>query len=220
MPQVFYMWIILYIYFFFLILSVFFWAYKYGDLKISLRIAGFTALATLLVDVYAAYLLSHDTNNNYLYHILIPIQYVLLSLMFYKELSAPIVRKSILSTLPIFIFAVVFITLRLQSIIEYSSYTRVLKNVLLACWCLLYYREVFLGLRINRLETEPMFWISTGLFFYSLGNVFVDGLMNYLLEQSRGWAKPIYYVNIFLGILLNITFLVSFLLSKKRQLPS
>jgi len=79
-----------------------------------------------------------------------------------------------------------------------------------------YYREVFLGLKINRLEKDPVFWISTGIFFYFLGTVIVDGLKNYMLESHSPVALTLYYINILLGLLLNLMYLISFIVWARK----
>ncbi|WP_066835864.1 hypothetical protein [Rufibacter ruber] len=206
-----------YIYFAFLALSVVVWSLRFKHLDTPQKILGLCLAITLLVEAYAAHLMFQKINNSFLYHLLIPLQYLFLSGVFYVALSGKRIRRAILLTLPVYVVAVLIFFLTVQTILEYNSYARVLKNVLVVAWVLFYYREVFIGVKVSRLEREPMFWISTGLLFYSLGNVFVDGLMYYLIHQSYSWARPIYLINVFLGILLNLTFLISFLV--KREPP-
>jgi len=205
----------IFIHFTLVLLPLSLWLMKYKGLGTDMRILGFTIAITLLIEGYAAYLVFQLTRNLYLYHLLIPIQYTLFSLVFYQALEGDAPRKAILASIPLYLLTVLLITLHLQTTTEFNSYARLLKNALLACWALLYYREVFKDLKIIRLHREPMFWISTGLFFYSLGNFFVDGLMNYLLGISFELAHALYYVSVFLGYFLYITFLIAFVLSCK-----
>lgn len=206
-----------YLYFLLILVAVGLWAITYRQLTSGLKLLGFILLLTLLVEGYAAYLLFQRTRNLHVYHVLIPVQYVLFSWLYYKELASRKAKKIVLVSVPLFLLAALISTLYLQTIREYNSYIRLLKNILLTCWPLLYYREVFIGLRVVRLTKEPMFWISTGLFFYSLGNFFVDGLMNYLLHLSQEWAQTLYWISTYLGLFLNGTFVVSFLLKLKRS---
>ncbi|MDX5483203.1 MAG: hypothetical protein LPK07_16100 [Hymenobacteraceae bacterium] len=208
------MWVI-YIHFALVLLPLVLWSVKYKDLGMDLRILGFAMAITLLVEGYAAYLVFQLTRNLYLYHLLIPIQYTLFSLVIYQALEGITARKTVLVSIPLYLLIVLLITLHLQTTTEFNSYARLMKNALLACWTLLYYREVFKGLRVIRLDREPMFWISTGLFFYSLGSFFVDGLMNYLLGLSYEIAHTLYYISVFLGYMLYITFLIAFVLCCK-----
>jgi hypothetical protein len=83
--------------------------------------------------------------------------------------------------------------------------------MLLAAWVLSYYRELFVLLHVSRIEQEPLFWISTGLLFYSLGDFFVEGLMNYMISHSMELAQKFYYVYYLLNILLYLSFIMAFL---------
>jgi hypothetical protein len=99
----------------------------------------------------------------------------------------------------------------IQPLNAYNSYAVIIKNSLLSIWILCYYRELFVLLHINRIEQEPLFWISTGVLFYSLGDFFVEGLMNYLISHSMDLAQKLYYIYYLLNILLYLTFIMAFL---------
>ncbi len=202
----------IYVYFIQLALGLLLWALKFRHLPVGLKILGYTLLLTLLAEGYAAYLMFQRTTNFYLYHFLVPLQYTLFSCLFYSELKGGRARKTVLASIPLYLLVSSLILLLLQETSEVNTYARLLKNVLIICWAFLYCREIFLGLTVVQLEKEPMFWVSTGLFFYSLGNFFVEGLMNRILEVSYALAHALYFISIFLGLLLNITFLVAFAL--------
>ncbi|GGK72461.1 hypothetical protein ACD591_05455 [Rufibacter glacialis] len=205
-----------YIYFGLLILSIGLWASCYGRLATGLKVLGFALLLNLGMEGYAAYLMFQLKRNLYMYHLLIPIQYTLYTLVFYFAFHRPKVKQAALASIPAYLLAVMFILVSLQVSNEYNSLARSLKNVLLAAWALFYYTDVFKGLMVQRLEKEPMFWISTGFLFYSLGNFFVDGLMNHILEQSYELGHTLYFINVVLGLLLNVTILISFALARKQ----
>ncbi|PRY09839.1 hypothetical protein CLV24_11743 [Pontibacter ummariensis] len=200
-----------------LLLNLILWALSFKRLHEALKALGYPLLATLFIEGYAAYLLFNNTRNLYLYHILTPLQYALFSVVAYKALTSFTYRRAILLSIPIYLLISFFITLFLQGLSEYNSYALSIKNALLACWALLYYRETFADLKVVRLEKEPLFWVNTGMFFYSLGSFFVDGLMNQLLVQSYELAHTLYYINVFLGYFLYISFLIAFLLSLKAR---
>lgn len=206
-----------YIYFSLLLLNLVVWAARYNFLSTALRILGLALLITFFIEGYAAYLMFHNIRNLYLYHILTPLQYSVLALVFYKALTGAEQRSAVLLSIPLYLLVSLLITLYLEGPSEYNSYALSIKNGLIICWTLLYYKDVFEGLKITRLNREPMFWISTGLFFYSLGSFFVDGLMNQVLDNSFEIAHALFYISIFLGYLLYITFLIAFLLERKAH---
>jgi hypothetical protein len=211
------MWMI-YVNFGLLLLYIILWVIKYRYLRIQLKILGLALLITCLFEAYAAYLMFQGTRNLYVFHILTPVQYILYTYIFYKTISDGILRKIILSSIPLYLFTILLITLYIQKTSEFNSYALLIKNVLIACWSILYYREAFTKPKVFKLEIEPLFWISTGLLFYSLGSFFVDGLMNYMINQSYGLANKVYYISLFLGYSLYVTFIIAVIYEKDGKL--
>jgi len=205
-----------YVYFSLLFLSLACWLSRFRDLSPALKALGVPLLATLVMEGYAAYLMFQMTNTVWLYHFITPVQYTLYAFVFYHGLAGAGIKKTVLVSVPLYLLASLFIILQLQSSSEYNSYARLMKDALIVCCALVYYWEVFTKLQVIRLAREPMFWVSTGLLFYSLGNFFADGLMNQLLEQSYRLAHAVFYINVFLGLLLHATFLVAFWLTREQ----
>lgn len=203
-----------YFHFALLALNILLWLVKFRYLNTSLRLLGLLLLLTLLFEVYAAFLMFNQVRNLYLFHYLTPLQYVLTALLFRSTLHSVRFRTIITYSIPVFLVISLLISLTVQGTNDYNSYALMLKSLLTTCWVLCYFREIFSGLRLVRLETEPMFWVSTGMLFYALGSFFAEGLMNYLLLQSYPFALQLYYLSVLLGYLLYSAFLVALLLAK------
>jgi len=210
----------LYLHFGLLFLNVMLWGSRFTSLKPELKLLGVNLLLTLLLEGYAAYLMLQSIRNLYLYHFLTPVQYCLYAFIFYLTAYSTKKKYLILSSIPIYIVSSALITVYIQDLTQFNSYALSLKNVLIVCWVLLYYHDVFTRLKVERLELEPLFWVCTGLLFYSLGSFFVYGLMNQLLRQSHELTLPLYYITLFLGYLLYLMYLVAFFLKQKRTLTS
>jgi len=177
------------------------------------KILGITILIALPVEVLGGYLQSKGINNLFLYHILIPIQYCLYSFIFYIAIKSVLLKNLIFYSIPVaLLFSLVLFILDIQTVDTYNSYTIALTSFLTCIWILGYYRQVFTPLEIIYLEREPLFWISTGLLFYSLGCFFVDGLMKELILNYPKLAK-FYYYKVFLPLscFLYVMFLISFI---------
>lgn len=200
----------IYIHFSILLLALASFVVNLPKLQPELRLLGLTLGITTLIESYAAYLVFQLKVNLFLYHWLIPIQVVLFSLIFHRTLHTPGFRKLILFSIPVYLIFACYNTLYLQPLSEFNSYSRILKNILLTCWALFYYKELFAELKVKALSKDPMFWVSTGLLFASLGSFFSDGLMNHLLSLSFEMAHALNYINVFLKYFLNLTFLVAF----------
>jgi len=210
----------LYIHFGLLLANLLIWAIGFRHYSYALKLLGVTLLVTLLLEGYAAYLMLEGIRNLYVYHLLTPLQYALYAFLFYLMAGSSIHKRLILFSIPLFALVSFLLSGYVQQTNEFNSYALSLKNILLVGWALLYYRDVFMRLRVNRLETEPFFWVSTGLLFYSLGCFFVYGFMNQLIKTSHQMTLTLYYITLFLGYLLYITFAVAFVLHRKKTQPA
>ncbi len=181
-------------------------------LTLEQRIIGLLVIVTLPFELYAGYLQSFNNNNLYVYHILIPIQYCFYAYLYYRYIEFKTIKKLILFSIGLVIIAAVVLALTIQPIDYYNSYVIILSNFLLCIWVLSYYRQLFVHLTIVDLKQEPLFWISTGLLFFALGDFFVEGLMKALLEQSPNMARW-YYYNIYVPVLclLYVLFIIAFI---------
>jgi len=208
----------IYLHFILALAALTIWGTSYRYLRTELKMLGYILFITLLFEGYSLYLMLQGIRNLYLFHILTPLQYALYSVLFYLVIREKRARRLILITIPLGVLASALITLFIQPPSEFNSYASSLKNILISCWVLLYYRDVFTQLNVIKLDREPMFWVSTGLFFNSLGSFFLFGLMNDLLEQSYELAHLLYYFSEFLGYVLFLTFAIAFLLNRKTTI--
>ncbi len=181
-------------------------------LTLEQRIIGLLVIVTLPFELYAGYLQSFNSNNLFVYHLLIPIQYCFYAYLYYCYIEFTIIKKLILFSIGLVITAAVALAFTIQPLHYYNSYVIILSNLFLCIWVLSYYRQLFVRLTIVNLKQEPLFWISTGLLFFALGDFFVEGLMKALLEESRDMARW-YYYNIYVPVLclLYVLFIVSFI---------
>lgn len=202
------------IHFSLLFLSISIGAVKYRYLRNELRLLGVLLFLTFLVEGYATYLMFRNTRNLYLYHILTPLQYIIYAFVFRIVIQTTWVKRLITLSAPAFLLTSLLVTLYVQGTAAYNSYGLMLKSFLITCWVLGYFVEVFAKLSLDRLETEPIFWVCTGLLFYSLGSFFLEGLMNYLLLQEHAYTLNLYYASLVMGYLLYSSFIVAFILEK------
>ena len=201
-----------YLIIFFLSLLAFVFFIKLKVATPDQNIIGLMVLVTLPFELYAGYLQANRTNNLFIYHLLVPIQYIFHSFIFYYYIESNKIKKIILFSIPVVIVTAIFLTFSIQPIEKYNSYVIVITSFFTCAWILIYYRQLFIQLTIINIEKEPLFWISTGLLVYSLGNFFVEGLMKELIEHSMEMAKW-YYYNVYMLLLsfLYIMFIIAFL---------
>ena len=199
-------------------LSVFF--IRYRRLGFYLRLVGFYLVATFVFDVLAAYIMfskglgGRVPNNLFVYHILTPIQYVFIALIFIDRITNPAVRKSIRISIPAFLFISILISATIQPLDDYNTYALLLKYILTIFWILLLLRQMLNSLSTASLEKDPIFWICTGLLFHSMGNILVEGVANYLINNFHDYFEKIYAIYSLLNYFLFISFAIAFLTKK------
>ena len=195
-------------------LCVVLWLAYFESLSTAQKMLGIALAATLVSELFALELMLKAINNLFIFHILVPIQYVFYALVFYFTLSSKGVRSLIIASIGFVLVASVFFTLKVQKIHEYNSYMIIIKHFFMVIWILLYFRQLLIKADVGNLLLEPMFWISTGLLFYSLGNFFIEGYMNYLIRTSMSMAQELYSVTTLLGLFMYALFFVSFLFAR------
>lgn len=159
-----------------------------------------------VISVVAVYLVKVEKvhNNLLLFHILVPLEYVLLAALYYDAFQSPLLKKLVAISAPAFIIACVTMSLFVQNITTNNSYASILESLLILVWTLCFFREVLLLQRVIILYRYPMFWISVGLLFYYTGSLLVEGPLNYLLERSMQLALRVYQLEYLFKYLLLI----------------
>lgn len=210
----------LWVYFSLLALNLLAWLARFRHHTTALHLLGGALLVTFLMEGYSAFLMFRQVRNLHIYQLLAPAQYALFAATLGLTIIGTGWRKAIVWSIPLYVMLVLLITYWFQASEEFNSYALSLKHLLLAVWCLVYIREVFHYMKVDRLEREPSFWIASGLLFHALGSFFNDGLMNTMLGESFEAAHTFYFIGVFLSFLLYLMTLVAFLLSGRKSSPA
>lgn len=152
--------------------------------------------------------LTVEKNNLYIFHLFTPLEYVILALLYHSVFHNTSIRRLIRQSIPIFFIGSILLSAFVQPLNVNNSYSIILESVLIALWSLLFLRETILLQREPRLQRFPMFWISIGLLFYFTGGLFVEGMMNHLINQSPDLARKAYKMSFIFKYLLFLLFMV------------
>ncbi|RIV27109.1 hypothetical protein DYU11_01980 [Fibrisoma montanum] len=176
--------------------------------------------ATFVITGYGVYVWRVENRDNlYVFHFLPVAQYVAYGLMFRGMLAQTVIQRLISVTIVLFSVVSFGISLTIQPWNQYNSYALTLFNTLIAYWAGHYLWRIFIDSKISSLEKEPLFWISAGLFFTSLGNFFVQGLMNYMISVSNQYALLVYWIQELMNFIVISIFLLALRVYLKQKLP-
>jgi hypothetical protein len=88
----------------------------------------------------------------------------------------------------------------------FNSYSSVVANLVLVSYCVYYYKWQLEKPQIIFVEKVPSFWIVSGIFIYSAGNIFLFSMFSSLTRNNPGFAYYAWDINIILILIMNILF--------------
>jgi len=135
---------------------------------------------------------SQVKNNLFLFHVYTPAEYVVLCWLYYSIIVNRVVKNMIFFSIPGFIALSVFFSIFIQRFDANDSFVIIIESILIISWSLFFLREVLLLQQETSVIKYPLFWVSIGMLFYFVGDLFVEGLLDYLIKHSPDLAKRVY----------------------------
>ncbi len=127
-------------------------------------------------------------NNLKLSHYYFPLEFLLLSLVYLKELGGFVNKKWLKGIIAIFMLYCLINPIFLQDYSQYSQ-VRSFSSIILVVFSIIYYYRVMTEAKIRRLANEPMIWINTAVLLCFAGSLFYNVLFTIILEFSREFSK-------------------------------
>ena len=156
--------------------------------------------------------------NHPVFNIFALIEYLFYSGIFYSSLQSAYRKKIVKFASFCFILFVIVNMLFIQGFNLYNSYTTLVSSVLIIYWCCLFFKEIFESNTYEMLHLNPMFWISSGLFFFYLGTFFYILFWYYLVYKQIDFnGNVFFYINEILNGVLYTCFSIAFICKRKVQ---
>ena len=172
----------------------------------------------ILVEFTAKYIGHKLGNNAILYNFFSTIEFTFYSLLYREYFENK--RNKKISEILIVVFFLFFLinSIFFQGFFDFQNYTFVVQSFFIILLIFFYLFESFESIQNVNLFSEPIFWISTGLLLFHLGD-FVDNLlMNYFLSHEKSEATRIFeLVNNNLIIVLYSCFTIAFLICRRPK---
>lgn len=193
----------LYLYFLFLSICFCIGLSCYSRLTTSLKNMFWLVVLTILVESVGFYYLRVlNRVAGWVFHVFQPFEYFLVSSYFYNIISTDRIRRIIRITIPIILIANILNFSLLQGPYQLSTYTFLLSAFLFCVWCIVYYIQLFHSLEEDPFDSNPHFWITTGVLFFYAGTFFQMGFTNIIDDKNVELAQKLYIINHLLNCVL------------------
>ncbi len=163
-----------------------------------------TTLAAVLLPLYGVL-----TNNLFIYHIITPIEFTIILLLYHTYFENALIKKILMYLIPAFVLLCIVFSLFVQKIDVSNSYTSIVEAAVVIPVSLLFLKETAQLQKVKSLVHYPMFWISVGILFGYTAPLIIEGTLNYLMDQSMQLAKQLYLISYFSNYILLILFMIA-----------
>lgn len=160
---------------------------KWTKLQQAARWAVGLLFATLISELTAMYASKTSDNNLWVYHIFIPIQFMLVTYSYWVELRLGFMKV----TIWVFPMVSILVSLFIQNN-KLPSYAITFSGILYILWGLLFFRELLIQVSKDSVFSYPLFWISLGWLQFGAMNLFAFGLFNYFIQNRFTELVPIF----------------------------
>jgi hypothetical protein len=200
------------IYFGFLLISFILSVFAARTKDKSLLVFPFLIFLSILTEVLVYTLHNYKLYYNIIYHIYVPLEYVLISSYFILNSKNLITKKIITYSIPVYIL--ICLSLSIQSSFQKHPGLQInLEGLLLITWSVITLFSI--EVKMNTIITSlPVFWICVALLIYHSGIFTFTGIYNYISENKSllGNKLNLYIIqmsNYLLYICLSIAFICS-----------
>lgn len=190
----------------------------YRTFPASLRFLFWSIVLSTLTEYICLYLVQIKRSGTLLiYHIYIPIAYVLYCLIYFAELRNKLILYSIIGFLAFYLLNII---LWQPFFTKFASYSVILMLVLTTIWVLWYFRRLLANPEEKNLKNYSLFPASCGLLLFNASTLIVFSAHDILSEQEYIAAFPVF--NIIRQVandILYSTFILSFIGKKVTLRP-
>jgi multisubunit Na+/H+ antiporter MnhB subunit len=178
------------------------------------------ALALLIFFDFLAEAIGHvlyflKISNHFLWPIFITIEFTLLARIYQSEFRKMAIGRFIPIVTLLFITYVIADWLMAPDG-DLSAIPHFTEGVLILLLVMCYYYKNLSSLLETRLEHQPMFWLSTGLFIYFSANSVIFIFSNYIQMLSLQFFNLIWFTHAIFNILLYIFYTLTVCLIPKK----
>jgi hypothetical protein len=168
-----------------------------------------TYLTVYILLVYSAnHFILFVNNNHIVYTVLLGITFCFFALILEQFLAGQ--KFKFLNRTVIGITVLFFIADAIwwEGASTFNSYSSALSDLIIVGYCVYYYKLQLEKPQIIFVEKLPSFWIVSGIFIYSAGNIFLFSVLNSVSRNDphSDFGSYVWYINVILTLIMNIFF--------------
>jgi hypothetical protein len=138
------------------------------------KIIALYILLALITEIFAKVIGAIHLNNLPVLHVYTLLQFLIVAWLYKPVMSGEIMSKIWGVFTVAFLSGSIINSLFIQSVWEFNGYARAAESLIIVLFILWYFRKLlFSEDAVKPLQDIPMFWISTGMFFYFSACFFV-----------------------------------------------
>jgi hypothetical protein len=141
-------------------------------------------LLVSVVEISGRILWYFSKNNLFLYHFYSVAEFLLLGLLYKRNLNGLIRPKHMNAVMIAFVSFATLNTLFFQSLKQFNSNVTLVESLLLIIFAVLYFYKMLNDLQYKTLERNPMFWINISVITYFSGALVLFHVANDLIPES------------------------------------
>jgi hypothetical protein len=188
--------------------------YNYKSLDKVLKIAAVFFLVSSLFDWVLELTKMWTTNNLPAIHLFTIISIVFFAAIYYHAFFKPVFKTAIIILSAFAMLIVIFNIIFIEGIWEYPSLSITVLSVLLICFSLAYFYQIFNRQEFVHIEKQGLFWINAGVLLYFSINIFLFMLLRKIIasHQQEGY----FMIHIITNIIANILYTVGLLCKPQK----
>ena len=196
-----------YIYFTIILCSLLIGISRYRQINESSRFMLLLLFSTLISEVLSTFIGYNYGTNIFVYHIFMPIEFSLITYIFFIEIKYNWMKWVSLTYIIVSIYNSLFIQYYKDT---FCSYMFVLQCIITTFWSLIYLKKLLESKAQHNFTTYPLFWFSIGFTIFNIINLFILGTQNTLAFKIPNINLVFRNIRFLSNYLLYIFFIIAF----------
>ncbi|HVW95736.1 MAG TPA: hypothetical protein VHA56_07190 [Mucilaginibacter sp.] len=188
---------------------------RYKKLNDSFRILTILILCTLVSETIKKFYGRIYHNSMPLAHLWSVIEFALFSVVYYKFITADVIKKIIIILIPAMLILEIFNIRFFEQLSQFPSLILEASHIIYVVYALVLFRQMLFSPAEESLFKQSLFWFNINMLFYATTMFLNFALLSYFIENKLDVA-PLVYISVVVNFIFYIVIGVSLLIDNKR----